>query len=103
MPDVLHEELGKKIRNRRIRRDYTQDELSKRVQISRTSLTNMERGRQRILVEQLYRIAKALEVEPAELLPTARELARANSDSAPSEVVPLSVQRFVDRVGRSSP
>lgn len=37
--------------------------------LTRTSITNVEKGRQKLLLHTLADIAKALQVEPASLLP----------------------------------
>jgi transcriptional regulator with XRE-family HTH domain len=38
--------------------------------MSRTSITNIEKGRQRLTVDGLVRLAAAVGVEPAQLLPS---------------------------------
>lgn len=62
-------QLGKRIRNRRKALDLTQDKLAEKLAISRGSLANIETGRQRILIHQLYDFAHALETDVLELLP----------------------------------
>jgi transcriptional regulator with XRE-family HTH domain len=47
----------------------TQSDLARRVDLSRTSIANIENGRQRVLLHQLYKFADVLQVEPLELLP----------------------------------
>ena len=47
----------------------TQAALGVRVGLSRTAITNIERGRQRLLVDQLVRIADALSTPTEKLLP----------------------------------
>ena len=47
----------------------TQEELGARVSLSRTSITNIEKGRQKILLHTLADIAEALQVAPVKLLP----------------------------------
>ena len=47
----------------------TQEELGRRVDLSRTSITNIEKGRQRILLHQLVDIAAALDAKPQDLMP----------------------------------
>lgn len=47
----------------------TQERLASRLEISRASLANIEIGRQRILVHQLYSIAQAIGLQPSDLLP----------------------------------
>ncbi|CAB4167970.1 couple_hipB, transcriptional regulator, y4mF family [uncultured Caudovirales phage] len=46
----------------------TQEELAKRVGLTRTSIANFEAGRQRILLDDLEDFAKALGVTPKHLL-----------------------------------
>ena len=48
----------------------TQDRLGRLVGLSRTSITNIEKGRQHVSLHQILRIADALEVEPEFLLPS---------------------------------
>lgn len=57
------EALGRQIRVLRRIRGLTQAELATRIGISRTSLTNIEKGRQSVSVEMYYRIAAALDYE----------------------------------------
>lgn len=54
--------------------ELTQERLAARVGLSRTSIVNVEAGRQRVPLHQLYRIAGALGMEPADLLPPAPEV-----------------------------
>jgi transcriptional regulator with XRE-family HTH domain len=52
------------------RRDrLTQEQLADRVALTRTSITNIEKGRQRIMLHTLAQIAAALGVTTTELLP----------------------------------
>jgi len=62
-------ELGAKIRASRERVDMSQDELARRVGLSRTSVTNIEGGRQGVQAYLLVRIAEALECSAIDLLP----------------------------------
>jgi transcriptional regulator with XRE-family HTH domain len=65
----LYEALGKAIRARREALDLTQSEVSDSVGMSRGSVTNIECGRQSLLVDQLYKFAEALKTTPTDLLP----------------------------------
>ena len=47
----------------------TQDRLGTLVGLSRTSITNIEKGRQHVSLHQLYRIADALGIAPDVLMP----------------------------------
>lgn len=67
----FYEEVGRRIREARKRRKplLTQEALAKLVSLTRTSITNVEKGRQKFLLHTLADIAAALQVEPASLLP----------------------------------
>lgn len=69
--EAFYEEVGRRIRDARKRRKppLTQEELADRVKLSRTSITNLENGRQKLLLHTLADIAAALQVQPANLLP----------------------------------
>jgi ribosome-binding protein aMBF1 (putative translation factor) len=64
----IYEALGQAIRRQRERRRMKQGELAGLVEMSRASVTNIELGRQSLLVDQLCRFARALGVQPADLL-----------------------------------
>lgn len=65
----LYIALGGLVRSRRTRARMTQDELARRVGMTRTSITNIESGRQKVQLDTLYDIADALDVSPESLLP----------------------------------
>jgi transcriptional regulator with XRE-family HTH domain len=67
--DGLYKEFGKKFRKARGEADLTQAQVAKRVGLSRTSVTNIERGTQHISLHQLFLLASAVGSEPADLLP----------------------------------
>lgn len=67
--DQIYKNLSKRIRALRRSLGLTQDQLAKRVGISRASLANIEAGRQKVLVHHLFALANALDLEsPAQLL-----------------------------------
>lgn len=47
----------------------TQEALASKISLSRTSVINIEKGRQQLLVHTLVDIARALHVTPADLIP----------------------------------
>jgi transcriptional regulator with XRE-family HTH domain len=57
----------------RKRSKQTQAELARRVGLSRTSITNIECGRQAITLPVLVELALALDIEPAALVPTRKQ------------------------------
>jgi len=67
----------------------TQDGLAKLVGLTRTSITNLEQGRQKCLLHTLSEIAAALQVEPAALIPGSQvplgDLNQALKHRAPKE------------------
>lgn len=68
----IYIEIGRAISVRRRTFKLTQADLAQRVGISRASIANIEVGRQRLLVHQLYLLAAALELDdPHMLMPMA--------------------------------
>ena len=64
------------LRRSRTPKPLTQKELSERshATLTRSSIASIERGFQGISLAQLYALAQALEVDPAELLPPRAEV-----------------------------
>lgn len=67
--EPLYKDIGRNIRTRRRQIDESQDSVAQQLGLSRATLANIETGRQRVLVHQLYAIARALGVKPGDLLP----------------------------------
>ena len=63
---AFYKSLGARIRE--IRGVLSQDQLAKAVKLTRTSIVNIEAGRQKLLLHNLFKIAEALGVRPTELL-----------------------------------
>ncbi len=84
-------EVGRRIRDARQQRTprLTQDALAKMVGLTRTSITNVEQGRQKCLLHTLADIAAALHVTAGSLIPTpsvqAADLDGALKSRPPSE------------------
>jgi DNA-binding XRE family transcriptional regulator len=84
--DQFYFQLGMKLRSKREKAGLTQADLAGAIGISRTSLTNMECGKQRLLVDQLAIICRELEIDPSELIPLdqpAQKLKRAELADIP--------------------
>jgi transcriptional regulator with XRE-family HTH domain len=101
MTDLFNEQLGRLIRNNRTGK-MTQAELGDRIGLSRTAVTNIECGRQRLLVDQLVEIAEALGVPAAELLPKVSPRAARQSDSSPPIAEMPTVERWIKAVKRAT-
>ena len=72
--NIFYIEFGRKLRKLRRKVQLSQYELSKRISLSRTSVTNIEKGRQKIPLHVLYILASALGADPSELLPDREKL-----------------------------
>jgi len=66
----LYEDFGLRLRDARRKAGMTQAALAARVGVSRTSVTNIERGSQHISLHMLFALALALGLKPAQLLPS---------------------------------
>jgi transcriptional regulator with XRE-family HTH domain len=92
-PESIYRHIGAVIRKgrRKFKPRLTQEALAQRVGISRASLANIETGRQSVLVHQLYALAAALDLAPADfLLPASDSGARAEWDQRlPDDLKPL--------------
>lgn len=66
--DDFYERLGGRIRAIRKAHGVTQEQVAERLQLNRTTIVNIERGRQRLAVHQLVELASVLGCEPAALL-----------------------------------
>jgi transcriptional regulator with XRE-family HTH domain len=76
--DRIYKNLGRRIRAlRKESLRLTQEQLAKRVGISRASLANIEAGRQQVLVHHLFALASALDLDsPVQLLLPSSDQAR---------------------------
>jgi DNA-binding XRE family transcriptional regulator len=71
---ALYRKLGENIRKCRTQRKLSQDELAKLVGLNRTSMTNIEKGRQHPPLHTLCEIIEHLKVDISELLPRPMEM-----------------------------
>jgi transcriptional regulator with XRE-family HTH domain len=65
----LYRKIGELVRIAREKAGWTQADLAKLSGLTRTSITNLEAGNQRIRVHTLLNIAQALGMPPSTLLP----------------------------------
>lgn len=73
--DPLYEAVGDRIAVARKAAGLSQEKLARRVGVTRASIVNIERGRQRPPLHLLWQIASVLGVEAARIVPLQRELA----------------------------
>ena len=72
---LLYQEIGRRVARARTAAGLSQAKLAAKVKVTRTSVVNIERGRQRPPVHLLWAMAEALDVEAGSFLPRRRELA----------------------------
>lgn len=65
----FYTEVGCRIRRAREKLGLSQESLARLVSLTRTSVTNIEKGRQKFLVHTLMDLASALQVDAVTLLP----------------------------------
>ena len=68
-PDGLRPWPGKKVRALRTRKGLSQEALAHAAGLHRTHISLIERGRRSVRLETVEALAKALEVQPARLMP----------------------------------
>ncbi len=66
MPVVVY--IGEKLKEARTRRLLTQDELAEKAGVSQSTIANIERNNAEPQYRTIRKVAKALEVDPTELL-----------------------------------
>lgn len=97
----VYKPFGRRVRELRERDGLTQANLAAAVGLSRTSITNIELGRQAVPLHTLYSFAKSLNVPLVELLPEPsdhidgmNELERVFEELTPKQLA--SVRKILD-------
>lgn len=80
MAEKLYAKVGAAIRAKRSEAGMTQASLASRTGLKRTSITNIERGSQAILLHQLIDVARVLRTDPVAFL---EGLDETSKESAP--------------------
>lgn len=65
----IKRQLGKKIKELRLKAGYSQEELAAKAGLHRTYMSDVERGERNVSVENIEKIVKALGVKSSDLLP----------------------------------
>lgn len=71
MNEILHNKIravAVNIRKIREAKDYTQDYLAAKLDISQNAYSKIELGYTKITVERLFQIAQILEIDPVDIL-----------------------------------
>ncbi len=72
---MLYRHIGAAIQDRRHERGWTQGQVAEVAGVLRTSVANVEAGRQRAPLHLIYRICAALNLEVASVLPRVAQVA----------------------------
>lgn len=72
--DNLYRHLGGRIRAQRLSVNMTQEELATSIGMLRTSIVNIEAGRQKPPLHVLYQICSQLGAEPSAMMPALSEV-----------------------------
>ncbi|MDD7936151.1 helix-turn-helix transcriptional regulator [Actinomycetospora straminea] len=69
--DRFYREFGERLHDKRVQAGMSQEALGAAVGLNRTSISNIEKGRQRLLMHQLPVLAGLLSTTTEDLLPAA--------------------------------
>ena len=72
--DLIYKIIGGKIKDLRTKHDLSQEKLAQEIGLLRTSIVNIEAGRQRAPIHILFKISNIFSVELKELIPTCAEV-----------------------------
>lgn len=100
--DALYAEFGRLVRTARRDADLTQAQLAEAIGLTRTSIANIEAGRQRAFLDTAYRIADAVGCGAQELLPDAAVLRAGRELPAAVENQPPAVQKLIRNLAATS-
>lgn len=71
--DKFYTDVGENIKNYRSKLGYSQDDLAKYLDLTRTSIVNIEKGRQRPPLHAICEIASFLKISIEDLIPAKDE------------------------------
>lgn len=74
LKENLYKIIGNKIRAQREKAHFTQNELGERLNLSRTSIVNIEQGRQHPYIHILWDITEIFVIDLSELLPNKEDI-----------------------------
>lgn len=99
--ELLYRRIGERLKRRREELGLKQGQLADAVGLLRTSITNIESGRQRPPIHLLYALCAALNLEAAHVLPTSEEVSRPSTVPV-GEIVKGKVGGGITDVGQRS-
>lgn len=90
--------IGQRIRERRQAIGATQSDFAKRMGMLRSSLANIESGRQRIPLMSLYQVCAELKIEITDILPSMDYVIPQLGQSITPDSAPPKTKAVVDRL-----
>jgi transcriptional regulator with XRE-family HTH domain len=91
---IINGSFGQKLSRVRKNRGFSQSELGSRIGVSRTTIANLENGKQNVQLYQVFVLARALDAPVEMLLPTGRELHQDNDAIRDKDQVFLAIARM---------
>lgn len=95
----LAREFGRLLKAARAER-MGQTSFAQRMGVSRTTISNIERGAQRVFLDQLYRAAEILGISMTDLLPDQSRVARVSLHVAADDPIPARTGRKFETMVR---
>src|SRR5258708_14357179 len=92
---LLYHLIGENVKRQRVKVDITQAQLADAVGVLRTSIANIEAGRQKLPLHLLYRLCMELGVEVVDILPGNAMVSQPttiSTEGAPEEVPPKTAE-----------
>jgi transcriptional regulator with XRE-family HTH domain len=96
----LAKEFGRRLQEVRIASGMDQQSFAESLAVSRTTVSNIERGTQRVFLDQVYRAAEILGRTPAELLPEGSRPNDLQVRAASDDPLPAHAERSFEKVIR---
>ena len=84
----LYAIIGRQIKLQRSRLGITQQDLADSISMSRTSITNIEAGEQKVPLHTIYQLCLYLDLDVSELLPEISEVENKQKDENSSHLTP---------------
>lgn len=66
--EPIYVALGQRVLEERLKSGWTQEDLACQIGLARSSVANVELGRQRLLMHQVLALSDALDISPGELI-----------------------------------
>ena len=65
--DNIKTKFGKKIKELRTKKGFSQEKFAQKCRLHRTYISDIERGERNVSIENIHKIAKALNINESEL------------------------------------